>query len=77
MTIARLIKELQKIQAAHGSRTKVTVSKDGMKNLDNPDYSHITVQSVMPEAIVWNVDDNPYLADGSERIRVTAVINGE
>lgn len=77
MTVSKLIKELEKIKDKHGPRTQVVVCKEGMKNLDNPDWSHIGLESIQIDSINWYIDDSCELKDGSERSRIVAVLNGE
>lgn len=74
MTISKLIKELEKIKKNNGPRTQVTICKKGMSNLDNSDYSHISIQSIQSAWIRWSVDDSWELKDGTERMRYVAVL---
>ena len=77
MTIAKLIKELTKLQETLGPRAIVTVDVKGTQNLAAEDWSHVSVQSVQSEVMRWAKDDSWELKDGSERLRHVVVLNGE
>lgn len=78
MTVAKLIKELEKLQKQFGARTEVVVDLQGTIN-NKLDYwhSHISVNTIQQDTICWFKDDDCLLADGSERMKSVIVLNGE
>ncbi|MCP3684564.1 MAG: hypothetical protein GY861_18005 [bacterium] len=74
MTINQLIKKLEKIRDKHGKRMPVVINTQAIKNWNCDDYTHFNINDIAVEYILWAIDDNVILKDGSERYKKVCTI---
>lgn len=74
MTINQLIKKLEKIRDEHGKRLPVVINTQAIKNWNSDDYTHFDINDITVERILWAIDDNFILKDGSERTKLVCTI---
>lgn len=78
MTISKLIKELEKLKSKVGPRTEVVIDLKGTQNSKLDEWhSYIKVNTIERDSVLWYVDDNCFLQDGSERYKSVIILNGE
>lgn len=69
MTLNKFIKDLQKLQAKGYGKAHVCIKTQEVQEKRNDDFSHENVNQIDVNVIVYSIDDNPFLADGTERLR--------
>ena len=75
MTLGRLIKQLQKIEKQLGPRATIVIDSEVTSSSHTPDYfTHVGLNKVESETIVWYVDGSGVLANGEERLRTVVVL---
>lgn len=73
MTVAKLIRELEKIKKNHGARTEVVFEKASLSHTMF-ECSHSGIEELVVERIEWMVDYSTQREDGSTRLKTVCTL---